>query len=78
MQVHSSGPQHFSVCAHAAAAPAVIKARPSKRRAAKMAQPDDERLTLLRKEMKKADGGKGVDAYIIPTEDAHMACPRRP
>ena len=37
-----------------------------------MAEPADERLALLRKEMKKADEGKGVDAYIIPTEDAHM------
>ena len=40
-----------------------------------MAKPADERLTLLRKEMEKADGGKGVDAYIVPTEDAHMVRP---
>lgn len=32
----------------------------------------DERLQKLRKEMASADGGRGVDAYIIPTEDPHM------
>lgn len=26
----------------------------------------------LRKEMAAADGGRGVSAYIIPTEDPHM------
>ena len=29
---------------------------------------------LFREEMKKADGGTGVDAYIVPTEDPHMVC----
>ena len=26
----------------------------------------------LRKEMAAADGGRGISAYIIPTEDPHM------
>ena len=32
----------------------------------------DERLSEFRKLLAKADKGKGVDAYIIPTEDPHM------
>ena len=32
----------------------------------------DERLSEFRKLLSKADKGKGVDAYIIPTEDPHM------
>ena len=32
----------------------------------------DSKLDQLRKEMAKADQGKGVQAYIIPTEDPHM------
>lgn len=35
----------------------------------------DAKLAALRELMRKADGGKGVDAYIIPTEDPHMASP---
>ncbi len=31
----------------------------------------DERVETLRSEMKKA----GVDAYIVPSEDAHMVSP---
>lgn len=30
------------------------------------------KVELLRQEMAKADHGKGVQAYIIPTEDPHM------
>ena len=30
------------------------------------------KVEQLRKEMAKADHGKGVQAYIIPTEDPHM------
>lgn len=37
-----------------------------------MAKEVDERLTRLRAAMKKADGGKGVQAFIVPTEDPHM------
>lgn len=33
----------------------------------------DARLVRLREAMGKADGGKGVSAYIIPTEDPHMS-----
>lgn len=33
----------------------------------------DPRLVKLREAMSKADGGKGVTAYIIPTEDPHMS-----
>jgi hypothetical protein len=32
----------------------------------------DARLAGLRAEMAKAAGGKGVDAYIVPSEDPHM------
>lgn len=34
---------------------------------------DDPKLAALRKLMAEADGGRGVDAYIIPTEDPHMS-----
>eukprot|EP00879_Flechtneria_rotunda_P015989 GHRR01016722.1.p1 GENE.GHRR01016722.1~~GHRR01016722.1.p1 ORF type:complete len:698 (+),score=235.84 GHRR01016722.1:303-2396(+) len=52
------------------------------RRIAAMSQKDtngaaaaaaDPRLTKLRELMAKADGGKGVAAYIVPTEDPHMS-----
>lgn len=33
----------------------------------------DPRLVALRKLMASADGGRGVAAYIIPTEDPHMS-----
>lgn len=33
----------------------------------------DENLNKLRELMLKADGGKGVHAYIVPTEDPHMS-----
>jgi hypothetical protein len=33
----------------------------------------DPRLARLRAAMSRADGGKGVTAYIIPTEDPHMS-----
>eukprot|EP00271_Cylindrocystis_brebissonii_P013010 TRINITY_DN32551_c0_g1_i1.p1 TRINITY_DN32551_c0_g1~~TRINITY_DN32551_c0_g1_i1.p1 ORF type:complete len:748 (-),score=129.37 TRINITY_DN32551_c0_g1_i1:498-2741(-) len=33
----------------------------------------DERLMKLREEMRKANGGEGVDAYIIPSEDPHQS-----
>lgn len=32
----------------------------------------NDKVEQLRKEMAVADGGKGVSAYIIPTEDPHM------
>ena len=34
----------------------------------------DDKLVALRELMEKADGGNGVDAYIVPTEDPHMVC----
>ena len=34
----------------------------------------DYKVDQLRKEMAAADGGKGVHAYIIPSEDPHMVC----
>lgn len=34
---------------------------------------DDPKLAALRKLMAEADGGSGVDAYIVPTEDPHMS-----
>lgn len=33
----------------------------------------DPKLAKLRELMAKADGGKGVAAYIVPTEDPHMS-----
>ncbi|KAA6418050.1 MAG: putative Xaa-Pro aminopeptidase P-like [Trebouxia sp. A1-2] len=33
----------------------------------------NDKVEQLRKEMAVADGGKGVSAYIIPTEDPHMS-----
>jgi len=38
----------------------------------KSAAAPDPRLSALRAAMAAADGGAGVDAYIIPTEDPHM------
>lgn len=40
----------------------------------------DSKLDQLRNEMAQADQGKGIQAYIIPTEDPHMVLdiPRRP
>ena len=35
----------------------------------------DTKLTALREKMAAADGGAGVVAYIIPSEDPHMASP---
>jgi hypothetical protein len=35
----------------------------------------DERVEALREQMRFADGGRGVDAYIIPSEDPHMVRP---
>ncbi len=40
--------------------------------AAKVPKAVDERLVKLRLELAKADGGAGVDAFIIPSEDPHM------
>lgn len=34
----------------------------------------DLKLEALRQLMREADGGRGVDAYIVPTEDPHMVC----
>ena len=39
---------------------------------AKARIPADSRLVALRQAMAAADGGAGVDAYIIPSEDPHM------
>jgi Xaa-Pro aminopeptidase len=33
----------------------------------------DPKLAKLRELMAKANGGKGVQAFIIPTEDPHMS-----
>ena len=38
----------------------------------KSTKTSDERLAEFRNLLAKADKGKGVDAYIIPTEDPHM------
>jgi len=34
--------------------------------------PADPKLVALRQAMAAADGGKGVDVYVVPTEDPHM------
>ncbi len=34
--------------------------------------PADPKLVALRQAMADADGGKGVDVYVVPTEDPHM------
>lgn len=34
--------------------------------------PSDPKLAALREAMAAADGGAGVHAYIIPSEDPHM------
>lgn len=39
---------------------------------AKAGIPMDAKLVALRQQMAAADGGAGVDAYIIPSEDPHM------
>jgi Xaa-Pro aminopeptidase len=49
------------------AAAAVAAAAPSNGSAG------DPRLVRLREAMSKVDGGKGVTAYIVPTEDPHMS-----
>ena len=36
----------------------------------------DPKLAALRQQMAAADGGKGVDVYVIPTEDPHMVTHR--
>ena len=36
----------------------------------------DAKVEQLRKLMAAADGGKGVQAYIIPSEDPHMVLPQ--
>lgn len=33
----------------------------------------DARLAALRAEMSKADEGRPIHAYIVPTEDPHMS-----
>jgi hypothetical protein len=32
----------------------------------------DQKLVDLRKAMQEADGGQGVDAFVVPSEDPHM------
>lgn len=44
----------------------------SRRKAVKKDFPPDEKLANLRKEFEKAADSKGLDAYIIPSEDAHQ------
>ena len=39
--------------------------------------PTDPKLVALRQQMAAADGGKGVDVYVIPTEDPHMVTIRQ-
>ena len=41
--------------------------------AAAQAAPVDERLAAVRRAMAAVDGGKGVHAFIVPTEDPHMS-----
>lgn len=45
----------------------------SRRKAVKKDFPPDEKLANLRKEFEKAADSKGLDAYIIPSEDAHQS-----
>lgn len=33
----------------------------------------DPRLAKMREAMAQADGGRGIAAYIVPTEDPHMS-----
>lgn len=57
----------------AAAAGGGFLAQPSsKRKAAKKDFPPDEKLSDLRKAMESIGGDKGLDAYIVPSEDAHQ------
>ncbi len=35
--------------------------------------PPDERLAAVRRNMTQVDNAKGVHAFIVPTEDAHMS-----
>lgn len=44
----------------------------SRRKAAKKDFPPDEKLANLRKEFEKAADNNGLDAYIVPSEDAHQ------
>ena len=44
----------------------------SRRKAAKKDFPPDEKLANFRKEFENATDNKGLDAYIIPSEDAHQ------
>lgn len=57
----------------ACAAGGSFAAQPSSRRkAAKKDFPPDEKLASLRKEFEKSADNKGLDAYIVPSEDAHQ------
>lgn len=51
-----------------------VVAKPSsKRKAVKKEIPPDEKLVNLRKLFQTAGGGdNGLDAYIVPSEDAHQ------
>lgn len=51
----------------------VVAQPSSKRKAVKKEVPSDEKLVTLRKLIKTAGGGdNSLDAYIIPSEDAHQ------
>ena len=50
----------------AAAAPAAVAAPPLQPAAA------DPKLAALREALLQADGGRGVQAFIVPSEDPHM------
>jgi hypothetical protein len=39
--------------------------------------PTDPKLTALREAMSGANGGQGVHAYIVPSEDPHMVRPSK-
>lgn len=53
--------------AEAAAAPAVATEEP-----VDPSWPVDPKLLKLRELFAKADGGQGISALIVPTEDPHM------
>jgi hypothetical protein len=61
----------------AAAAATLVAQQPALASQSAMAAQPDAKLARLRQLMVAADGGKGVAAYIVPTEDPHMSEVRR-
>ena len=63
------------LCGHLTIAAMTTEAKPATAsRATNGAAVTDKKLVELRKSLASAEGGAGVDAYIIPTEDPHMVC----